>query len=224
MVVVEVWVGDLMKLNLGCGPVQAPGWVNVDGSQRAWLVARAKWLDRLVTLARLLPPSDFDGVTFARLDKPFPWPDNSAEAVYAGEVLEHFTEADGLDLLRRCWRVLAPGGHIRVRVPDNERFWRNYLAEIDATRRLPRKSWTAGHARWVHMFFRDICVRRQFVGSFGHFHKHAYDEIALSLALEEVGFTNVRRMALHDSGIGDVAAVEVRDDLIVEGVKPSVPS
>ena len=44
------------------------------------------------------------------------------------------------------------------------------------------------------------------------------------LALEGVVFTNVRLMSLHDSGIADVAAVEVRDDLIVEGVKPSVPS
>lgn len=52
----------------------------------------------------------------------------------------------------------------------------------------------------------------------------AYEEISLSLALEAVGFTNVRRMSLRDSGIADVAAVEVRGDLIVEGVKPSIRS
>jgi predicted SAM-dependent methyltransferase len=210
-----------LKLNLGCGPVQPPGWVNVDGSNRAWLATRLGPLDRLLTAVRLLPPGAFGrSTTYARLDRRLPWPDGSAAAVYLGEVLEHFTREGGAALLRECFRVLGPGGVVRVRVPDNARFWGNYLTEYQAMRSRPRAEWTDGHARWVAMFFREICVSRRWFGSMGHYHKWMYDDVTLPLALEEVGFRQAERRAFHDSRIADIAPVEVRDELIVEAVKP----
>ena len=47
-----------------------------------------------------------------------------------------------------------------------------------------------------------------------------YDEISLILTLENAGFRDVHRMPYLDSRIPAVNLVEVRDDLIVEGVKP----
>jgi hypothetical protein len=48
-----------------------------------------------------------------------------------------------------------------------------------------------------------------------------WDEVSLTLALEGVGFTGVRRRALFDSAIADVTAVETREDLTMEGAKPA---
>src|SRR5262245_32106007 len=42
-----------MRLNLGCGPIQPEGWINVDGSNRAWLATRFPRLDRILTKLRL---------------------------------------------------------------------------------------------------------------------------------------------------------------------------
>lgn len=39
-------------------------------------------------------------------------------------------------------------------------------------------------------------------------------------ALEGLGFQGLQRVAFLDSRIPEIASVEIRDDLIVEGVKP----
>lgn len=212
----------MQKLNLGCGPVQPPGWVNVDGSMRARVASRHPWFDGLMTRLSLWPPSEFNANTrFANLLKRLPWPDDSVDCIYMGEVLEHFTRDDGQRLLAECFRVLKPAGVLRLRVPDNARFWRNYLREFDDVHAKPRDEWTDNHTRWVTMFFHDICVRRTWFGSYGHFHKWMFDEIQLIRALEQAGFTSVERRKYLDSAIPDVAAVETHEDLTVEGSKPT---
>lgn len=211
----------MLKLNLGCGAIQPAGWVNVDGSRRAWLASRLPMLDRWLVRLRVCAPTEFGAATrFADLRRPLPWQSGSVSAIYLGEVLEHLARDEALRLLRECWRVLCGGGVLRLRVPDNVRFWRNYLAEYDAARARPRREWSDAHARWVEMFFRDVCVRRQWIGSFTHFHKWMWDEVSLSIALERVGFTGVARRAFLDSAIPDVAAVEMREDLNLEATKP----
>jgi len=214
---------DALRLNLGCGHVTPEGWVNVDGSNRAWLASRLPAVDRLLTAAGVIAPSEFIGATvYANLTREFPWADGSAAAVYMGEVLEHFTPAAGEALLRRCYRVLAHGGVLRLRVPDNARFWRHYLDEYTATRSRPRSEWTTEHSRWIEWFFRDICVEppgRFSAKSFGHYHKWMYDDVSLIALFEKIGFREVERMPFGKSRILDIEPVEARDDLIVEGIK-----
>ena len=69
------------------------------------------------------------------------------------------------------------------------------------------------------MFFRDVCVRPHLLTSSAHYHKWQWDEVSLTIALEAAGFTDVHRRGLHDSAIADVACVETRDDLTLEGRK-----
>jgi predicted SAM-dependent methyltransferase len=200
--------------------VQPDGWVNIDNSYRARFASRLPLLDRLLVNAHVIPRTDFKpGLRGVNLDRPLPWPTGSASAVYGGEVLEHFTRESGARLLAECFRVLVPGGIIRMRVPDNARFWSNYLAEYEAMKQRPRAEWSTAHTRWIEMFFREIATGDKWQ-SRGHYHKWMYDEISLILTLENVGFGDVRRMPYLESRIPDVNLVEVRDDLIVEGVKP----
>ena len=216
-------LSHVQKLNLGCGPVQPHGWINVDASMRAWLASRLSWLDRLLVQLRVLPPTEFNRqTTFANLMRRLPWDDGSVDCIYMGEVLEHFTRDEGAALLAECFRVLRTGGVLRLRVPDNATFWRNYIRDFDKAFTKPRSEWTDTHTRWIEMFFHDICVRRRFLGSYGHYHKWMYDEISLVHAFERTGFVDVRRREYLDSAIADVSAVENRPDLIVEGRKAGV--
>jgi predicted SAM-dependent methyltransferase len=138
-----------------------------------------------------------------------------------GEVLEHFTQAEGVRIVHECYRVLCPGGILRLRVPDHVRFWKNYVQEYECTRQRPREQWSLHHTRWTAMYFNEICVHRPPVWqSMGHYHKWMYDEISLLMLLEEVGFQQVERRTFHHSSIPGIEAVEVRDDLIVEATRP----
>lgn len=85
-----------MRLNAGCGTHYAEGWTNTD------LVANANTEpDILVTL-----------------EDPFPFPDDSAEQVYLGHVLEHCEWAKVPAFLAEVRRVLQPGGELLATGPD----------------------------------------------------------------------------------------------------------
>lgn len=211
-----------LKLNLGCGPVQPSGWVNIDGSRRAWLATRLPWLDRLLVRAGWLAPTDFGpGVRVHDLRRPLPFRDGAAACIHAGELWEHFELSDAERLTRECLRVLAPGGALRICVPDGAVFWRRYLEIYDAEMAKPEPQRAAQALRThVGLYFRDIATRRILLGSIGHTHKWQFDEVQLVELLKQAGFVEVRRMRFHDSRIPDVARVERSDFLIVEGVRP----
>jgi predicted SAM-dependent methyltransferase len=211
------------KVNLGCGPVQPEGWVNVDGSNRAWLACRLSLLDRLLVRLRVLPPTEFGPhITLHNLFEPLPFPTNSVAGIYAGEVWEHFEYPDAVRLTAECRRVLAPGGVLRVCVPDGITFWERYLELYQKQVSLPRGARSAQPLReHIAMFFREICTRKKLLGSMGHTHKWQFDEIQLIEVFESCGFTEVERMPFRQSRIPDVELVERSDFLIVEGVKAS---
>ncbi len=97
-------------LNLGCGRIFNPDWINVDFESSGPDVL----------------PYDL------RLGLPFP--DESMELVYHSHVLEHFSKRRGEFLLRECLRVLRPGGLLRLAVPDLENITRAYLKALDEVR------------------------------------------------------------------------------------------
>lgn len=210
------------RLNLGCGPVQPEGWINIDGSNRAWLASRLWPLDQLLVRTGLLPKTDFGRhVTVLDLLKPLPFADGSVACIYAGEVWEHFEYADAARLTAECFRVLAPGGVLRLCVPDGAAFWTRYLELYREQMRVPRTRRSADALRrHVQLYFNDIATRRIWLGSIGHTHKWQFDEVQLVELLEAAGFSHVERMPLHQSRIDGVAAVERSDFLIVEATKP----
>jgi predicted SAM-dependent methyltransferase len=213
------------RVNLGCGPVQPEGWINVDYSHRARLAHWAPWVDRTLTRLHVLPPTEFSPhTTLVDLRKPLPFADGSIDVFYCGELLEHFCIEQTRNLLRQCVRCLRPGGVFRACVPDNYAFWRRYCQEVEQMMSQPREQWRPqGTEPRLRSFFRDICVERPGLRSMGHFHKWAFDEISLVMELESAGLVRVRRRGPLDSDIPDVARVEVRQQagfLCVEGRKP----
>lgn len=80
-----------LKLNLGCGPIQPEEWVNIDGSNRAFLASKFNWLDNLLVKYGIIPETKYCAMTKYRdLSKGIPYSDNSVACIYAGELWEHF--------------------------------------------------------------------------------------------------------------------------------------
>lgn len=209
-------------VNLGCGPVQPAGWINVDFSNRARLVNAFPRVDALLVKFGLIQPTEFSPGTTTVFDirRKFPFNNNSIQAFFAGELLEHLVPRDARHLMEECFRTLVPGGRLRINVPDNYRFWKRYCEEYEAVLDSPREDWDDEFSRkWIGMFWNEICTKRPWLNSMGHFHKWAYDEISLSLLFKRTNFIDIRRRYLHDSDIPNIEAVEKRSFLTVEATK-----
>jgi len=209
------------KLNLGCGHVQPEGWVNIDGSTRAWFASKLAWLDHLLVRLHVFRPTHFDRRTkHCDLRKGIPYAGGAVSCIYAGELWEHFEYEVAGRLTRECHRVLGPGGVLRVCVPDGVEFWRRYLQIHDEIMAKPREARDAAPLRdHVNLYFDDICTRKLRLSYMGYAHKWQFDEVQLVELLESNGFTEVERMPFHESRVPDIANVERSDFLIVEGVK-----
>lgn len=96
------------KLNLGCGSLYHEDWVQLDFT------------------------SSNPAVYSYNLLNGIPCVDNSVEIVYHSHVLEHFSKNDAVTFMQECYRVLKPGGILRVAVPDLEIIVRTYLQKLES--------------------------------------------------------------------------------------------
>lgn len=122
------------RLNLGCGTRRHAAWTNVD-----------------------LVPAGPD-VIAADLRRPLPFPAGSFQAVYAAHVLEHLVPAEAGRLLAEVWRLLAPGGIVRIVVPDLEGIARAYLESLERAGSAPSPERRWEH-RWMTVELLDQLVR-----------------------------------------------------------------
>ena len=93
-----------LKLHLGCGDVDLPGFVNIDVSP-APHVHHVRRVERLPLFA-----------------------DGTVDLIYASHVLEHFPHESVVGVLSEWRRVLKPGGVLRLSVPDFDKLLAIYEA------------------------------------------------------------------------------------------------
>jgi len=92
-------------IHLGCGPINAPGFINVD----------------------VLPYSHVHYIQ--RVDDLSIFPDEYADLIYASHVLEHLSHHNTLAILKDWYRVLKKGGILRISVPDFDKLIEVYSCE-----------------------------------------------------------------------------------------------
>jgi len=93
-------------LNLGCGNRFHPSWTNLD-----------------------LAPCSPEVQKFDLLEG-IPFPTERFDVVYQSHVIEHLPRPCVPRFLQECFRVLRPGGILRLATPDLERLAREYLERL----------------------------------------------------------------------------------------------
>jgi predicted SAM-dependent methyltransferase len=145
------------------------------------------------------------------------FPDASADIIFSEMMVEHLTPQQGWNFLDECYRILKPGGVLRIVIPDFVKNWRDMN---EAYRRVNGGVTGAvtdkDHARSI---------------IFGHGHQSMWTSPMMECVLEAIGFKNtvslpmsfsnhdaLREVEQHWRSVGkDCAAVESG---CVEGTKP----
>lgn len=122
-------------LNLGCGDkyVSSSEWLNADMLPVGEEVVRCNFL------------------------KGIPFESHRFELVYHSHVLEHFAKDDGEKFIAECYRVLKPGGIIRIALPNLEVIAREYLKNLE--RALAGEENAGDDYDWIMLEMFDQTVR-----------------------------------------------------------------
>ena len=156
-----------LDLHIGCGPCVLPGWINID-IHPAPLATNVLW-----------------GLPFA---------DGAARHVFLSHLLEHlFYPNDVHPFLQDIRRVLAPGGVVRIIVPDIAACiaaYRDNDAEFFAAR---RRHWGGDDTTTRLEDFLAYAGAGPDPAWMFQAHKFGYDYETLARALERAGFVDIRR-------------------------------
>jgi predicted SAM-dependent methyltransferase len=195
-----------LKLNIGCGTSGIEGWVNIDNSPSILL-------SRLPLGRRLFRTPDWPrDVRRADVRKRIPFPDSSVACIYSSHTFEHFTYEESLAVARECFRVLRPGGILRVVVPDLGIMVRDYLAG-------------AADPMASHKFVSRLLLTanvRDLVHAGAH-HKQMFDACSLTHMLQGAGFAAPELSTFRSSRIAEIAEIELEsrrsESLYVEATR-----
>ncbi|MDT8318408.1 MAG: methyltransferase domain-containing protein [bacterium] len=175
----------LKKLHVGCGKNHFRGWINADmflGSEM---------------------------IVF--LQKKLPLQNDCLERIYSEHVIEHVPFETGVFFLKEAYRVLEPGGVIRMATPDLDNIISYYTED------WKRADWV----NWPEYSFIKTKAEMLNIAFRWWGHAHLYNEEELLRAFKEAGFQNLQKVAWGESNFNDLSSLETRKDstLIIEAVK-----
>lgn len=131
----------MLKANLACGGtfISNGEWINFDYVSSSPAVRKANLLGHL------------------------PLKTGSASLVYSSHFLEHIPYSEVPGFIAECYRILQPGGVLRLVLPDFENLCRAYLEN--------RENGKHREADFIILEIVDQCVRRDSGGELGRFYQ-----------------------------------------------------
>lgn len=183
---------NIQLLNLGCGLVHHPGFVNADFYRlHNIFINRERAPDWMIDLTRGLNCRD-----------------NYWDGIFLEHVNEHLTYEQNLKLLEECFRILKPGGIIRISLPSLEKY-----LDWDSLRKFEPKM------NRYHSLPEALSNLTQC-----HGHKSIWDFKLLSELLGSLGFISINRSSFRASKLKHLnvdAPSHQWESLYIEAEKPS---
>ncbi|MEM9364716.1 MAG: methyltransferase domain-containing protein [Planctomycetota bacterium] len=212
-------------VNLGCGPcAEVTNWQDYDGS---WNLLASKLpgflrvpINRLVRRKHAWPSH----VKYVNLLKKLPFQDESVEAVYASHVWEHLYYCEAEHATAEVFRILSPGGTLRLAVPNLHDYVCDYMqshGSQEAASRLNERLHFRANSRPRRAHQRVYEALTDF-----HSHKFMYDVESLKRLLTQSGFEQVEQKNCMESEIPEISEIETESRVgpmrgfAVEGRKP----
>jgi predicted SAM-dependent methyltransferase len=188
---------DLL-VNIGAGESGKEGWINLDG----------------------FSGPNINYVYDVR--KRLPFKNDCVKGIFAEHFFEHIDYTEEAPMfLRECYRVLRPGGVLRIIVPDAEKYMMAYATggwqEFERIR--PLEDQRDYHYGWTYNTRMELVnqVFRQ-----GQQHKFAYDFETMDFLLKRNGFLEVRKQEYGKSVMPEVC-IDLKsrrsESLYVEAIK-----
>jgi predicted SAM-dependent methyltransferase len=202
---------SIKKINLGCG-LQCPAdWINIDSSFGV-KVARSPFKKLLYAL---LPKSILPNVAWPKnavwmdITKPFSFESNSIDHVYSSHTLEHLSYEETAFVLKESYRVLKPGGVIRIIVPSLDQLVSDYLANKTAN---PENAAQIFHQCSLYFeipYPKSITEAIKFYFKSKNNHKFLYDLKALEKQFRDAGFRDIKQRGYADSDIPGIKEIDI---------------
>jgi SAM-dependent methyltransferase len=155
-----------------------------------------------------------DGWLEAGLDpiKRFPFEDESFDAIFSEHVLEELEHQQGCFMLRECWRVLKPGGVIRIVTTDLESLIALYRPKRTAIQDRFIRTITDQHlyglGKYEPVFVVNLALGRT---------EFTYDAALLEEVLRESAFVDIEKMILGESNREIFRGVDAIEDRELDG-------
>jgi predicted SAM-dependent methyltransferase len=153
----------------------------------------------------------------------FPFEPETFDYVYSEHMIEHVPINGGRNMMHECYRVLKPGGVVRIVTPGMDFLIRMVLGDPAMM----------DYAAWSHGTFcrdqphRTSVVFNNFVRAWGH--QFIYDRTTLEFVLTEAGFRDIVFPKISESVHTELCDLEsVRrlppgfleiESMIIEGIK-----
>jgi len=198
----------MRNLNIGSFAGIAPGWENTDVTPHifvAKLPGAARVLRGLGLMSRERYEEHrrgtFSKVRYMNAARPFPYPTGTFDNVFTCHMLEHLYRSQAERCLQEIFRVLKPGGLLRVVVPDLDMLVRAY------DQRDPSPLLEA-----IYVSYQPRDKNR---------HHWMYTAESLSALLTSVGFHDVERVAYQQGRCPDIDVLDSRphESLFMEAIK-----
>jgi len=190
------------KLHLGCGFSYLPGWFNTD-------LAAGRCREHLNAV------------------RPYPFPDNSFDYIFTEHMIEHVPYAAGRAMLSECFRVLKPGGVLRLVTPDLK--FLIALCQDPSPVRESYVKWSSENFLNPGVPHHAISVVNNFFYSWGHC--YIYDTQTMKDLLSEIGFVELTDCRIGQSRHVDLSGLEnesrmpegflALESMVLEAQKPN---
>lgn len=201
----------MRKLQLGCQLNLLPDWLNSD-----------------------LIPFPL-GVVHLDAAKRFPFPDRTFDYVFSEHLIEHLSHKSGCSMLGECFRVLKPGGKLRIATPNLRALVALLAEDISDTQRqyiLSTNAWGLGLDS-ERLEPHHPVLTFNFMMHLGGEHRFIWDFVTLRAVLAETGFIDILETEPGVSGDENLQNVEFHwrfsghdfnrlETLVVEAQRPGV--